>query len=163
MIWRWILAKYFFHMLYKNNFAKFGAFIQSFRILPKIGANLPHWGLKVIYFFLVHTGSGSGLRPITETQPTTETTESQPPPGSTGPPSPPGTTGPPSPPGTTGPPSPPSTSIFFPYGQENEDTSAARLLFFEAFGPVNMDTPVVVFHNTESSFYVSAYIMVHAC
>ena len=102
----------------------------------------------------MHTGSGSGIRPITETQPTTETTESQPPPGSTGPPSPPG---------TTGPPSPPDTSVFFPYGQENGDTSAPPRPLQQAFGPLTMDAPVVIFQNTETSFYVSAYIMVHAC
>ena len=52
---------------------------------------------------------------------------------------------------------PPGTSErsrFFPYGMGNGDTLAPRALD-AAFGPVNMDVPVVIFQNTETSFYVS--------
>ena len=35
-------SKIFFSHGLQNSCTKFGTFIQSFRILPKIGANLPH-------------------------------------------------------------------------------------------------------------------------
>ena len=51
-------------------------------------------------------------------------------------------------------PATPVTSIFLPYGVENNDTLAPPALD-EAFGPVIMDVPVVIFQNRETSFYVS--------
>ena len=54
-------------------------------------------------------------------------------------------------------PTAPATSLFLPYGVENNDTLAPPALD-EAFGPVIMDEPVVIFQNRETSFYVSPQI-----
>ena len=53
-------------------------------------------------------------------------------------------------------PTAPATSLFLPYGVENNDSLAPPALD-EAFGPVIMDVPVVIFQNRETSFYVSLW------
>lgn len=52
--------------------------------------------------------------------------------------------------------------LFYPYGLEYGDTKG-RPVLDDAFGPVLMDTPIVIFQSIEDSIYVRQSILVNKC